>query len=94
MTGRIAEMNALRYTPAGLPLMAFRISHVSEQIEAGFKRKAECEIAAIMMGDPAKTVAGWKVGDSIKAAGFLAKKSQHSQQLVLHLNRIELIERG
>ncbi|OIP11977.1 MAG: primosomal replication protein N [Betaproteobacteria bacterium CG2_30_59_46] len=87
-------MNALRYTPAGLPLMAFRISHVSEQIEAGFKRKAECEIAAIMMGDPAKTVAGWKVGDSIKAAGFLAKKSQHSQQLVLHLNRIELIERG
>ncbi|PIQ14255.1 MAG: primosomal replication protein N [Hydrogenophilales bacterium CG_4_9_14_3_um_filter_59_35] len=94
LTGRIAEMNALRYTPAGLPLMAFRISHVSEQIEAGFKRKAECEIAAIMMGDPAKTVAGWKVGDSIKAAGFLAKKSQHSQQLVLHLNRIELIERG
>ena len=94
LTGRIAEMDALRYTPAGLPLMAFKIGHVSEQIEAGFRRKVECEIPAIAMGDPAQVVAGWKAGDSIKAAGFLARKSQHSQQLVLHLNRIELIERG
>lgn len=87
-------MDALRYTPAGLPLMAFRIGHVSEQIEAGFKRKVECEIPVIAMGDPAQVVAGWKAGDSIKVAGFLARKSQHSQQLVLHLNRIELIEKG
>ena len=94
LTGRIAEMDALRYTPAGLPLMAFRIGHMSEQSEAGFKRKVECEIPAIVMGDSAKTVAGWKIGDSIKVDGFLARKSQHSQQLVLHLNRIELIERG
>lgn len=94
LTGRIAEMEALRYTPAGLALMAFKIGHVSEQIEAGFKRKVECEISAMVMGDSAQVVAGWKAGDNVKAAGFLARKSQHSQQLVLHLNRIELIERG
>ncbi|MCL4469697.1 MAG: primosomal replication protein N [Gammaproteobacteria bacterium] len=94
LTGRIAEMDALRYTPAGLPLMAFRIGHVSEQIEAGFKRKVECEIPAMVMGEPAQVVAGWKAGDSIRAEGFLARKSLHSQQLVLHLNKIELIERG
>ena len=94
LTGRIAEMDALRYTPAGLPLVAFRIGHVSEQIEAGFKRKVECEIPAIVMGDFAQAVSGWKTGDSIKAEGFLARKSLHSQQLVLHLNRIELIEKG
>ena len=93
-TGGIAGVGGFSFTPAGLPLMAFRIGHVSEQIEAGFKRKVECEIPAIAMGDPAQVVAGWKAGDSIKAAGFLARKSQHSQQLVLHLNRIELIERG
>ena len=94
LTGRIAEMDTLRYTPAGLPLMAFRIGHVSEQIEAGFKRRVECEIPAMAMGEPAQAVAGWKAGDSIKAEGFLARKSQHSQQLVLHLSKIELIEKG
>lgn len=94
LTGRIAEMDALRYTPAGLPLMAFKIGHVSEQVEAGFKRRVECEIPAMAMGEPAQAVAAWKAGDSIKAEGFMARKSQHSQQLVLHLNKIELIERG
>lgn len=94
LTGVIAEMDALRYTPAGLPLMALKIGHMSEQTEAGFKRKVECEVPAIVMGDPAQTVAGWKIGDSVKVEGFLARKSLHSQQLVLHLNRIELIERG
>jgi primosomal replication protein N len=94
LTGRIAEMDALRYTPAGLPLMTFKFGHVSEQVEAGFKRRVECEIPAMAMGQPAQAVAGWKAGDSIKAEGFMARKSQHSQQLVLHLNKIELIERG
>lgn len=94
LTGRIAEMDALRYTPAGLPLMAFRIGHVSEQVEAGFRRRVECEIPAMAMGEPAQAVAGCKAGDSIKAEGFLARKSQHSRQLVLHLNKIELIEKG
>ena len=94
LTGRIAEMDALRYTPAGLPLMAFRIGHVSEQIEAGLRRRVECEIPAMAMGEPAQAVAGWKAADSIKVEGFLARKSLHSQQLVLHLNKIELIERG
>ncbi|MDD5328547.1 MAG: primosomal replication protein N [Sulfuricella sp.] len=94
LTGRIAEMDALRYTPAGLPLMSFRIAHASEQVEAGHKRKVECEVQAMMLGEPAKTAAGMKAGDSVKARGFLARKSQHSQQLVLHLDKIELIERG
>ncbi len=94
LTGWIVEVDALRYTPAGLPLMALRIGHVSEQIEAGFKRKVGCEIPAMAMGEPAQVVAGWKAGDSIRAEGFLARKSLHSQQLVLHLNKIELIERG
>ena len=94
LTGRIAEMEALRYTPAGLPLIAMKISHVSEQFEAGHKRRVECEVPALVMGDPAQAAAGLKAGDSVKAEGFLARKSLHSQQLVLHLNSIELIERG
>ncbi len=94
LTGRIAELDALRYTPAGLPLINFRIAHASEQIEAGHKRKVECEVQAMMLGEPAQAAAGLKTGDSIKARGFLARKSQHSQQLVLHLDKIELIERG
>ena len=41
LSGKLIELDALRYTPAGIPVVNFRLSHESEQIEAGAKR-ARC----------------------------------------------------
>lgn len=84
----VAEIQPLRYTPAGLPLLSIVLQHRSEQIEAGLKRKIDCELHAVLMGALAKTDFV-KLGTNIKVAGFLAKRSLKSTQLVLHINQIK-----
>ncbi len=90
LSGQVVLIEPLRYTPAGLPLLSFVINHVSENIEAGLKRKVECEVNAVAMGDLAKS--NITLGADINVAGFLAKRSAKSTQLVLHILKIEIIE--
>jgi len=89
ISGEVTQVETLRYTPAGLPLLSFVISHVSENVEAGLKRKVECEIKAVAIGDLAKI--DIQLGAKLNALGFLAKRSAKSTQLVLHIKNIELI---
>ena len=51
ISGEVTQLEALRYTPAGLPLLSFVIGHVSEVEEASLKRKVECEVKAVAIGD-------------------------------------------
>lgn len=88
-------MDALRYTPAGVPLLGFRIEHESRQTEAGIERDVLCEVAAVALAESAVKAARFKVGDAVRMEGFLARRSRNSTQLVLHANFIELLnERG
>ncbi len=89
ISGQVTQIEDLRYTPAGLPLLSFVISHVSEDVEAGLKRKVECEVKAVAMGDLANT--NIQLGTKLRALGFLAKRSVKSTQLVLHIKNLELI---
>jgi primosomal replication protein N len=85
------QMAALRYTPAGIPVLNFVVRHVSEQVEAGMQRRAECEVTAVAMGDLAVKSQGIEDGTAIRVSGFLAKRSLKSTQLVLHINQLEII---
>jgi primosomal replication protein N len=89
LSGVVVALEPIRYTPAGLPLLSFVVRHVSEVIEAGMKRKIECEVNAIAMGDLAKS--NIQEGANINVAGFLAKRSAKSTQLVLHIQKMEII---
>ena len=86
------ELGALRYTPAGLPALEFRIAHESEQDEAGGRRKVQAEIGAIAFDAHARLMAGARLGAQAKFQGFLAAKSKRSKRLVLHVTNIEFIE--
>jgi primosomal replication protein N len=70
-------------------LLSFVLQHASEQIEAGLKRKVECEVSAVVIGELAKS--NIQLGSAIKAKGFLAKRSAKSTQLVLHIEKLEKI---
>lgn len=85
------QLEPLRYTPAGLPLLSFVVRHVSEQIEAGTKRKVEYELAVMAIGDIANQAKLIQLTSQVKLAGFIAKRSLKSTQLVLHLNALEII---
>ena len=85
------QIEPLRYTPAGLPLLSFVVRHASEQLEAGIKRKVECEMAVVAIGDIARQAQRIELSSQVKLAGFIAKRSLKSTQLVLHLNALEII---
>ncbi|MDD5403788.1 MAG: primosomal replication protein N [Sulfuricella sp.] len=92
LSGQIAALDPLRYTPAGIPALNLTLGHRSRQMEAGMQREVECEIAVLAMGEIAQQAASCKVGDSLKVQGFLARKSRNSTHLVLHASKIELTE--
>jgi len=89
LSGVVISLEPIRYTPAGIPLLSFVLQHASEQVEAGLKRKVECEVNAVALGDIAKH--NIQLGANIKAKGFLAKRSAKSTQLVLHIEKLEVI---
>ena len=74
----------LRFTPAGIPVLEFRLRHASTQAEAGGRRRVELDMPAIAFGALAQRLA-----QEIVARGFLAPRSLRSTQLVLHAREIE-----
>ena len=89
LSGVVISLEPIRYTPAGMPLLSFLLQHASEQTEAGLKRKVECEVNAVALGDLANS--NIQLGSSVKVKGFLAKRSAKSTQLVLHILAIQTI---
>ena len=82
-------MKALRYTPAGVPVVEFRLKHESEREEAGTKRKVKAELDAIAFEAQARLLAASAMGRPVRAEGFLSAKSKHSAKPVLHVTNIE-----
>jgi primosomal replication protein N len=91
LDAEVMQIAELRYTPAGLPLLSIVLQHRSQQVEAGMKRKVDCEVNAVLLGDIASSQLV-EIGAQIKVSGFLAKRSLKSTQLVMHINHIAQIE--
>lgn len=89
--GEVVQIETLRFTPAGIPLLSLVLRHRSEQIEADMPRKVECDVNAMILGSLAEKSQRSKVGDKLKVSGFLAKRSLKSTQLVLHIKALEKI---
>ncbi|HYD34424.1 MAG TPA: primosomal replication protein N [Methylophilaceae bacterium] len=92
--GELLKVEELRFTPAGIPILSLLIGHLSEQVEAGMKRRVECEVNAMVVGELATTCQSLKQGMVVKASGFLAKRGFKSTQLVMHINKLEQVSQG
>jgi primosomal replication protein N len=90
-TATLAEREVKRYTPAGIPIVAARLLHVSEQVEAGTRRQVEFEVAVIAAGEIADQLERAEMGKMFRFTGFMARKNRNSKSLVFHLSAIETI---
>lgn len=93
LTGTLLERGTLRYTPAGIPAIEFRIAHQSEQIEAAASRRVECEIACVALGSTALLLKEASPGRAVAVSGFLASRSLKQKTPVLHVTEIEFAEK-
>ena len=88
LSGVLAEREALRYTPAGIPVIAAKLGHRSEVFEAGHRRQVELEIGVRFAGPIAGRADRLALGTEVELAGFLAPKSRQSRTLLLHVTEI------
>ena len=84
----IEELQALRYTPAGLPALDLRLVHESSQVEVGVPRKVSAAVKAVAFGALAERLARQAPGSSWRFQGFLATP-RNSKTVVLHIQDIQ-----
>jgi len=92
LSGTVAAIEPLRHTPAGIPVLGFRVTHQSTQTEAGFKRQVDCEVASVAMGEVAQALSRMREGQRLRIEGFLNRKNRMSAQLILHVTNAELLK--
>jgi primosomal replication protein N len=86
----IAERDVLRYTPAGIPIVAAKLLHSSQQVEAGVPRLVEFEVAAQAAGEISGRFNQAELGGTFQFTGFLARKSRNSRSLVFHISDFDI----
>ena len=72
LTACIAELAALRYTPAGLPALDLILEHEGEASEAGQVRQVKLRIRALALGTQAERLSRQLIGSPWRFQGFLA----------------------
>ena len=92
LSGELTTIEPLRYTPAGIPLLSFKLKHQSRQVEAGLKRQVECEVGGVAMAEVAVAMSRLKPGQAVRMSGFLNRKNRMSTQLILHVTEARAIK--
>ncbi len=87
LTARIAEVQALRYTPAGLPALNIRLEHESDILEAGQTRQVKAALKAVAFGALAERLVKQAIGSDWRFSGFLASP-RSSKSVVFHIQDI------
>ena len=88
LTACIAEVQSLRYTPAGLPALDLRLEHESQQQEAGIRREVKVAIKAVAFGMLAERLARQALGSHWEFQGFLASP-RNGKGVVFHIQDIQ-----
>lgn len=92
LTATVAREEALRYTPAGLPVLEMWLGHQSKISNAGFERDVCFEIQGVMLGKAAAEHAGRLQGQTCTFTGALGQRSLKNQRLILHIEHIEFVK--
>lgn len=88
ITGQLVERSPLRYTPAGVAVLEFRLSHQESVEQAGLPRLIEFELAVVAIGDLARMWQSATTSQTLLVNGFLAPARKGSPRLVLHATDI------
>jgi len=89
LTATVIARDTLRFTPAGVPILALTLEHESTQLEAKLPRLVHATVEAVAIGEVAREMDRMALGKVITASGFLANRSRRSTRLVLHVNEFE-----
>ncbi len=82
--GEIANLEPLRYSPAGIPIARATLKHQSKQ--SG--QLMQCELTVAAQGETAKQLAGLKPGSQVKATGSITRAGANSRNLLMWIEQL------
>jgi primosomal replication protein N len=85
MSATLVERQALRFTPAGVPVVEATLQHRSRTVEAGIDRLLDFPFGVVAVGDAARQLAEESLGGQLQISGFLAPRSRRSTRLMVHV---------
>jgi len=94
VTATLAEVKALRYTPAGVPALDLELIHHSEVADQGKPRQVGLQLRAIAFGAMAEKLRNLGVGSEWRFSGFMAAakaKPTLSKQIVFHIQDFQTV---
>ena len=80
----VVQVQNLRYTPAGIPVLNLVLEHESRQIEAGTPRQVNLQMRAVVFGDMANTLSREPLMQAMEFHGFLAN-ARNGKGVVFHI---------
>jgi primosomal replication protein N len=80
----VAELDAMRYTPAGMPALNLKLEHESETQEAGQIRQIKVAVKAVAFGALAERLVKQPIGSVWKFSGFLGN-TRNGKSIVFHI---------
>ncbi|MDD5029478.1 MAG: primosomal replication protein N [Rhodoferax sp.] len=84
ISASILEIDALRYTPAGLPAVNGRLEHDSQMLEAGQVRQVKAVVKSVAFGSVAEQLARQDIGSNWNFKGFVATP-RGAKHVVFHI---------
>jgi primosomal replication protein N len=84
LTARIAALEALRYTPAGIPALNVTLEHESEVQEAGQARAVKVVMKSLAFAAVAERLVKQVLGSQWRFKGFLASP-RNGKGVVFHI---------
>ncbi len=94
LSAQVVEINPLRHTPAGVPVLEMQLAHVSDILEAGLPRRVELTLAAVALGDQARMLAHTPMGAFLQVEGFLAPVRKSATRVIMHIQQARRAEGG
>jgi primosomal replication protein N len=91
LDAEVIEAEALRHTPAGVPVISLKLRHESAQEEEGKPGTAQFEMSAVAFGDTALELSRIQPGQALSVKGFMNRKNRFSEYPVLHITQFMLI---
>jgi len=87
LSARLIERGALRYTPAGLPALDFRLEHQSELSEENQLRRVSVQVRAVAIGAITQGLSALALGDPGTFAGFVSG-TRNGRGLLFHVTSL------
>jgi primosomal replication protein N len=93
LNAEVVEKSAMRYTPAGLPVLDLSLKHESELMQNGQIRRVAFEIKARGIGDVTQSLGRLELGSSHGFAGFLGSQ-RNGRGVVFHVTELDALIPG